>query len=439
MDDSLCSYCHTGVDMNEEGTRLRCKHVYHVKCFYSIVVNLYTRCIDCDSQQLTIFTADTPKEDNNNKAIKSSINFGDDYDIDTLTANRQVIIKKAQQITGNFGQVTLKSINLAVGANSNPDNNNNSISNVDPNADTGGVLKRLGELVPTIFYEALDISANASASSDTKIKLENITKGSVLGMLRSGLASHLMVEKGNVTPRRIVEEHISIAHMIQYGYFMDDFIVFGLTWNDMLAMGMADPITFVSCFCDTSMTADQFSLSKLKAVWGIDAKAIMMDVCKSKLRIFASMKMPSSTCNVMGFTLNDKAIAKYVRSVDDMLIMQHFTLRDWCAIGMTVNYMRSIGITTLVLTDVLKFDPDNFTEVYNTSSVVLDAPIDTRPHNSDIYKGTSFATDTRLFNTGCVQITENVRSTGYKGGWNEQKTKAPRELIDTQSPFASRP
>jgi hypothetical protein len=428
MDETLCSYCHMGVDVNEEGTRLRCKHVYHVKCFYSNVINLYARCIECDPDQLTIFTTDTKEDNNNNNnnklksGIKSPVNFGDDYDVDTLTANRLVIIKRAQKITGEFSPLTLQDIKLTVESSGTPGDNNNT----NPNVGTVGYFKSLGGLLPAILYEALDMKETAPASSDTKIKLESITKGSVLGMMRSGLPSHLMVEKGNVTPRRIVEEHISVAHMIQYGYYMDDFIVFGLTWNDMLSMGMADPTTFVSCFCDTSMSADQFSLSKLKAVWGIDARAIMVDVCKSKLRIFASMRMPSSTCNVMGFTLHDKAITRYIGSVDDMLIMQHFTLRDWHAIGMTVGYMRSIGITTLVLTDVLRYDLDNFAEVYNQSSVVLDAPLDT-----NYYDKISFPKDPVILHSN-VRVREDVKFTGYRGGWNDQRVKIPRELHETQ-------
>ncbi len=365
-DTKTCGHC--GLDVcGSVRTTLACLHSFHPSCFHTYAVRSYQSCPVCSVSFTIVPIHDDNDEDEYNKNVMDltthihhPINFGDDYAVENLVESRKVIMNRIKQNA------------LQVGGNSDYSISNirNTVKPQPPQQAKDGygsmITSQLNYGVSvmssakTMFAEALVSNGDHSTSDvDSMLNEANVTL-----LLYHSIASYLMVTRGGVTARGIVESKVGISKIVfDYLYEMDDFIVFGLTWSDMLAMGLDSTKTFKRLFKQNpTLPPTRFSITKLVTIWKVDFKMILAKVCKGKLRKFGGLALHPADYMIMGFNLRIPAVQNYIKSARQMFVdFKHLDLNHWGKLGMTCDHLRRIGVTSKMIKDqFIVLSPDSF-------------------------------------------------------------------------------
>jgi hypothetical protein len=372
---NMCGLCGETLINNRINpiTILNCNHIFHPRCFHTYAARICGHCPICiGPSQFRPISFDVIPETLFNKtgeSLKHPVNFGDDYDVDILVKSRRLIQDRTFDAETNHQKIT-------------------DYLNNPSETNQVGYMATIGESFKYVVDSAIGIGKRVLHP------LKIVEGGDVAEMIRNSIPAYLIVVHGKVTPERMIASGITIELLLDNGYNLDDFLILKLTWDNMLTMGMSDPKVFRRCFVLTDRdntvgvttsvkpspekispeSSPRFSVIKLSEIWNVTFLEIYYRVCSKNLRSFCDLELSAAQLRSLGFDMRTNTCINMFHSTDKLAMMHHLSLGDLVSLGLTITYLKELGLNSHMFSQIFPAYKDDFQKVFGTPLFTLDTP-----------------------------------------------------------------
>jgi hypothetical protein len=344
--NQTCAVCMTDIDQKEGRSILECGHIFHARCLHTHIIRNLSYCPTCNPVSGGIF--DGYKQDA--PIDKQPFNFGDDYRVNKLTEARKLLIEK---YTSNITTSSKKKLMT-------PKKVAEYFCDQKFYDDDGYSYKALRSAFDSFARNIMD-SGTTGPGTEESIMIDN----DPVMMITNGINTHDMIQMGHVDAARLVSSKVTIKMLVDNGYNIDDMVLMGVSWKQMLTMGLSHVSTFVN-------SRASFPILALVTIYGINMTTLYTDVCNGRMTYVAQLKLSSEDMRLLGCTIQTlltlklkwKHMARFRESGEFLS-----TIEGWHRFGFTVHMMRAMKHTVedyAVFKDGLKFTDQEFEALFNT-------------------------------------------------------------------------
>lgn len=320
-----CPVCHVIIVDGSDKSILSCGHSFHVGCLFNDGIRNYLYCPICKKHPLIPKSAD-------GSITRHPLHFGDDLRTEDLISKRISIINKVHmmEIKSSNAMKTLGASNDNGKGRSDGLNmlslrtmfENKELKERKLEKQYGPITSNNG-IMSSIAYYVM----RAADSDDIPISSVDPRK-----MIAKQTPSAAMVDAYGIDSRNIIKHNVTLSNLFDNGYNMDDLIVFGFTWYDVLKSGLNPKILSES-------KKHIMPIRDMVNVWKISIHDIFCDVCKKDFDYLASVGLTRSEFSELGATAG--LLIKMGLTIKYMTVFDELSMEDWTELGLTFDMLKT--------------------------------------------------------------------------------------------------
>ncbi len=361
-DDKICCVCDCPIGVNINiinknkfitgKTILTCGHEFHVNCFHTYVNKYFEFCPACIKPEGGLL-GDLMQ----NGTATSSLNFGDDILVDREVNSMKAVLNMLN-ITREKTTHQIKKSRVQ-----------NLLSDAKYKENNESFLKMGSKKVASNAYGFL--SKVFEDTTDISDEYENVMQETnPFNMIKNKLPILEIINK-KITPTDLYYSKVTIPLMFENGYNLDDLMIIGFTWLNMVMMGLSNLDFFIKY-------KKILQINKLVEFWKISFIQILSDTCGNNIDKFASI----------GFIKNDLILLKFsIKKIMSGDLKDLFNLRfnyknipsfvtisikDWKELGLDIDILRKLKITSNIMINIIRISRVDFEKIYELSIGSLD-------------------------------------------------------------------